>query len=360
MTRASKPSKSSKHSGDLRIGVSGWRYAEWRGGAFYPKGLKQREELAFVGSVLSSTEINGSFYSLQRPPLYQGWASETPDDFVFALKGPRYVTHLLRLKEVRTALANFFASGPLALGAKLGPILWQLPPTLQWNAELIGAFLSLLPKDTEEAKALGRMHDERTAGRTWLQSDGERPLRHALEVRHPSFVDPAFIALLREHRMALVVADTAGRFPLIEDVTADFVYVRLHGDTQLYASGYSDEALSRWARRIEAWRDGGQPPDARCASTRAAPTRARRDVYCYFDNDVKAHAPHDAMRLAEMLGASAGRLAARAGNDVSAGEARFGGSEKSAKNVKDVKDVKARDPGRLSRPAHRRLGAKLR
>jgi len=282
--------------GALRIGISGWRYAAWRG-VFYPPGLPQRAELEYAASCMNSAEINGSFYSLQSARSWQAWHAQTPDDFVFAVKGPRYITHMLKLRNARTALANFIASGVLALGDKLGPMLWQLPPNLAFHAERLEEFLAQLPRDTDAARALGRAHDARMAGRAWLPDGPSRKLRHAFEIRHPSFVDPAFVALLRRHRAALVVADTASRWPLLEDVTSDFVYVRLHGDQALYTSGYGDEALAGWARRIEAWRQGGQVEDARTTSAPPPRAVARRDVYCYFDNDVKVHAPFDAMRL---------------------------------------------------------------
>jgi uncharacterized protein YecE (DUF72 family) len=286
--------------GETRVGISGWRYAPWRG-KFYPKGLPQRQELAFASRMLPTIELNGSFYSLQRPESYLAWYDETPEGFVFAVKGSRYITHMLRLKDVRTALANFLASGVLALRAKLGPMLWQLPPSMAYEPERLDDFFSLLPRDTSSALALARLHDDRLEGRTWLKRSAKRPLRHAVEVRHPSFVDAAFVAQLRRHEIALVVADTAGRWPLLEDLTADFVYLRLHGDKELYASGYDDAALDRWAARIDAWRQGRQVKDARRASGRAAPRRARRDVYCYFDNDIKVHAPFDAQRLMQAV-----------------------------------------------------------
>ena len=294
--------------GNVRIGISGWRYEPWRG-IFYPPGLAQRHELAFAARMLPSIEINGSFYSLQRPESYAQWHDETPPGFVFALKGSRYITHMLKLNNVRAPLANFFASGVLRLGAKLGPILWQFPPQLGFDEERFTAFFALLPRDTEAALALACEHDQRLDGRAWLAIDRRRPLRHAVEIRHPSFVDPEFIALLRRHRIALVVADTAGRWPLLEDLSADFVYLRLHGDEELYASGYSDAALDHWAARIDAWRRGRQVEDARLASPVAAPARQRRDVYCYFDNDVKVHAPYDAAHLAGRLGVATGLVA---------------------------------------------------
>ncbi|WP_284614685.1 DUF72 domain-containing protein [Aquabacterium humicola] len=289
----------------VRIGISGWRYAPWRG-VFYPPGLPQRQELAFASRMLPTIEINGSFYSLQKPAFYAEWHDATPEDFVFSVKGPKYITHLRRLKDVRTPLANFFASGVFALGAKLGPILWQFPPQLPFLAERFETFFEMLPHDTQAALALAEDHDRRVEGRSLLAIDRKRPLRHAVEIRHPSFVDPDFVALLRRHRIALVTADTAGRWPLLEDLTADFVYLRLHGDVELYASGYGDEALDRWAERIDAWRQGRQVRDARLASPKPPPQRAKRDVYVYFDNDVKVHAPYDAAHLAQRLGVPTG------------------------------------------------------
>ncbi|RPE81869.1 DUF72 domain-containing protein [Vulcaniibacterium tengchongense] len=287
--------------GRVRIGISGWRYAPWRG-VFYPEDLAQRRELEFASRVFASIEINGTFYSLQRPESYRRWHDETPDDFVFAIKGSRYITHRLRLRGIETPLASFFASGLLALGPKLGPFLWQFPPSFRYDPERMEAFFRLLPHDTGQALRLARRRDvARMKGRTVLSIDEPRPLRHAVEVRHASFCVPGFAAQLREHGIALVVADTAGRWPFVEEVTADFLYLRLHGDQELYASGYTDEALREWARRIDAWRAGAQPDDARRIDDAALAARPR-DVYCYFDNDAKVHAPFDAQKLAELLG----------------------------------------------------------
>jgi uncharacterized protein YecE (DUF72 family) len=275
--------------GRARAGISGWRYPPWRG-SFYPRGLTQKRELAYVAERLDSVEINGSFYSLQTPSSYQRWAAEVPDDFVFAVKGGRYITHMLRLRETKTALPNFFASGMLALGPKLGPFLWQLPPNFQYDAKVLADFFSTLPRTTTAAVEVARQHDERMEGRSWLNTDAERPLRHAIEIRHPSFDTPVFAGLLREHDIALVVADSAGKFPQMFDVTSDFVYVRLHGAEELYVSGYPEELLQQWAARIDGWRTGEGNPDA-----------VPRDVYVYCDNDVKVRAPYDAMRLRELL-----------------------------------------------------------
>ncbi len=292
----------------VRIGISGWRYAGWRG-VFYPQGLTQKRELAFAAEQFATIELNGSFYSLQRPELYARWQADVPEDFVFAIKGSRYITHMLRLRGVETALANFFASGLFELGDKIGPILWQLPPTLQYDADTLQHFFNLLPRDGAEASKLARRHDERVAGRASLDAPATLSLRHAIEVRHRSYVAPDFIDLLRREQIALVVADTAGKWPLLEDVTADFVYVRLHGDEKLYESGYSNSALASWAKRIDAWRRGSQVDDAR---TVGAPPlrRKRRDVFVYFDNDAKVHAPFDAQHLAGLLGVRPERVAA--------------------------------------------------
>ena len=268
--------------GTAWIGISGWTYAPWRK-VFYPEGLRHKDELEFAADRMTSIEINGSFYSLQRPESYQGWRERTPEDFVFALKGGRFITHMKKLADVEAPLANFFASGPLALGDKLGPVLWQLPPTLGFDADRLAGFFAQLPRTTTAAAELGARHDDRVAGRTFLEVAAEREIRHAVEVRHDTFLAPEFLDLLGAHGIGLVVADTAGKWPLIREVTADFAYVRLHGDTELYASGYSDEALDEWAALLRGWAEGG------------------RDVYAYFDNDIKVRAPFDAMGLIERL-----------------------------------------------------------
>jgi uncharacterized protein YecE (DUF72 family) len=228
---------------------------------FYPPGLPQRLELAYAAERLSSIEINGSFYSLQKPGAFAGWRDATPPGFVFAVKGSRFITHMKKLRGVEEALQRFFDSGVYDLGAKLGPLLWQLPEMLHYDEARLDAFLSLLPRKAP---------------------DGRR-LRHALEPRHPSYA--AAVPLLERQDVALVVADTAGRWPFFDQPTAtDLMYVRLHGDQELYVSGYSDEALARWAERIRSWAQA-------------------RDVFAYFDNDAKVHAPRDAMRLTAMMAA---------------------------------------------------------
>ena len=286
--------------GCVRIGISGWRYAPWRG-VFYPQALPQRCELSYASRVFSTIEINGSFYSLQSPQSYAAWYADTPADFVFAVKGPRFITHMKRLREVRRPLANFLASGVLELREKLGPILWQFPSSFRFEPERFGSFFGLLPKDTGAALRLARAREPHLHGRSSLAIDAVRPLRHAVEVRHESFRAPDFIALLRRHGIALVVSDTPGKWLQLQDVTADFLYLRLHGARQLYASGYTPAALDAWARRIRAWRAGREPRGGERASPKRARPRAR-DVYCYFDNtDVKLRAPADAQSLARRL-----------------------------------------------------------
>jgi len=287
-------------AGRVRIGISGWRYEPWRG-VFYPDGLRHDDELAFASTKFATIEINGSFYSLQRPEYYQRWHDETPDDFVFAVKGPRFVTHMLKLRGIEPAMANFFASGVANLHGKLGPFLWQLPPQLGYDRERLESFFALLPRDTDEAAALARRRNEKVRGRARLVYDAPQRLRHCLEVRHPTFVVPEFIELLRAHDVALVVADTAGRWPLAEDLTSDFVYIRLHGDKELYVSGYTPTAIAIWAARIASWRAGGEPDDARLIDPHRRAAPQPRDVYAYFDNDAKVKAPRDATRLAQRL-----------------------------------------------------------
>lgn len=279
--------------GSIRIGLSGWRYPPWRG-VYYPAGLAQRRELEYASRQVDSIELNGTFYSLTRPSTVEKWVRETPDDFLFAVKGSRYITHMLRLgtlaigargtaNPVDAALANFFASGLLALGPKLGPVLWQLPPSSAFEPERLEAFFRKLPRSHAAAAKLAAMHDQRLEGRALTVAQHRGRMQHTLEVRHASFDDPRFYALLEKHDVALCLADTAGVFPFLEGVTSSFVYVRLHGDTKLYESGYGRAALTRWAARVHGWADAGL------------------DVYVYFDNDAKVRAPFDARSLRALL-----------------------------------------------------------
>jgi uncharacterized protein YecE (DUF72 family) len=239
--------------------------------------------LEYLSQRLNTAEINGSFYSLQRPERYRGWSEQTPEDFVFAVKGGRFITHMKRLQDVETPLANFFASGVLALGRKLGPILWQLPPNLAFDPDRLAGFFTALPKTTRAAAELAKKHDDKLKGEAHTKPGPNRRLRYALEVRHPSYRHPDYVKLLGDNGIASVIADSAGTWLTLDDVTADFVYVRLHGDEELYASGYSNRALDDWAKKILTWHEKN------C------------DVYVYFDNDAKVKAPGDAIALAEKV-----------------------------------------------------------
>jgi uncharacterized protein YecE (DUF72 family) len=264
--------------------MAGWVYPAWRGG-FYPSDVTQKAELAYASRHVTSIELNGSFYSLQKPSSWRSWRDATPDDFVFSVKAPRFITHMRRLKHVDEPLANFFASGILALGPKLGAILWQLPVNLVFEPEVLDRFLAGLPRTTTAAVALAQQRSERMTGKEHLETDAERPVRHALEVRHASFDTPNVIALAREHNVAVVYGDSGGKFPVIDAATADFRYARLHADVELYPDGWYEPAeLDRWAATINGWLDSGQ------------------DAYVYFDNDTKVRSPIDAMSLIERFG----------------------------------------------------------
>lgn len=284
-----------------RIGISGWTYAPWRG-VFYPEDLAQKNELEYASRQFNSIEVNGTHYALQRPVTFRKWYEQTPEDFIFSIKGSRYITHIRRLKEVDKPLANFFASGVLALREKLGPFLWQIPPSLKFDADTLSTFLQLLPRTTEAASHLACRHDSALKARAHLQPGPDHPLRHCLEVRHDSFMVPEFFGLLRKYGVAFVFADTAGKWPYAEDLTSDFAYIRLHGDQQIYVSGYTEDALDHWAQRIRSWNRGAQPRDAQLVTPRHEATRLKRDVYVYFDNDVKVKAPENARDLARRLG----------------------------------------------------------
>lgn len=261
----------------LYVGTSGWNYPAWRGD-FFPNDLPHADELGYIAERLDSVEINASFYSLQRTSTYRRWVTEVPADFVFAVKGGRYLTHMKKLRNVEQALANFFASGLLALDAQLGPILWQLPANLRFDAERIQTFLGLLPRSTADAARVACDHDDKVPD-PLTASEVDLPLRHALEVRHDSFTSTEAIDLIGESGVALVVADSASKWPKVEQVTSDFMYVRLHGAEELYTSGYGEEVLQSWAERIKTWVADGL------------------DVYVYFDNDAAGRAPHDARAL---------------------------------------------------------------
>lgn len=284
--------------GRIRIGISGWSYAEWRGD-FYPAGLPQRDELAHATSVFDTIEINGTFYSLSKPSAFRRWHDTAPADFSFAVKGSRYITHIKKLGDAETALANFVASGVLELAGKLGPLLWQLPATLHFDPARIETFLAMLPRDFEQARRLAGRHDDRVETASYGPEENHR-IRHVLEVRHRSYLCDDLVRIVRRHGVALAFSHAPRDWPYLEEVTAGFVYVRLHGPAETYTSAYGDD-LGSWAERVVAWKDASEPADAVRVTERPPPRRKERDVYVYFDNDVGGHAHREARALAARL-----------------------------------------------------------
>ncbi len=270
-------------STNIRLGISGWTYPDWRE-IFYPEKLPIKKELGYASRVFNSIEVNGTFYSLQKPHTFEKWYNETPPDFSFAIKAPKYITHERRLKEVETPIANFLACGLLALKEKLGSILWQLPPNLSYEENRITQFLELLPHDTKQACKLAHKHSEWMSERTFLECDRKRPLLHAVEVRNHSFNNPEFIKLMKHYKVAIVIGDTAGRWPLIEEMTGPIIYIRLHGDETIYPKGYTKTALKTWAQKIKHFSSQAE------------------SVYAFCDNDHKTAAPANAKQLMKLLG----------------------------------------------------------
>ncbi len=260
----------------IRVGVGGWVFAPWRG-TFYPKNLTQARELEYASRHLTAIEINGTFYGSQKPASFRRWRDETPEDFMFSLKGPRFATHRRELGEARDSIERFFTSGVLELGAKLGPVLWQFPGTKRFEPEDFGAFLALLPASIEGRK-----------------------LRHVVEVSHGSFAAPAFIDLLRKHGVALALVDSADR-PAVFDLTADFVYARLRRSIEEEPTGYPKSALDAWAQRFETWAAGGEPNDLPGVHAGPAPAEKTRDCFVYFIGGAKIRAPAAAQALIARL-----------------------------------------------------------
>lgn len=261
------------------VGMSGWTYEGWRGG-FYPKGVTQKKELEYASRQVNSLEINGTFYSLQQPTSFSKWYAETPDDFVFAVKGNQFITHIRRLKDVQEPLCNFMASGVLCLKEKLGPFLWQFPPSVTLKDDRFEKFLKLLPYDSKAAAKLAKQHTAKVEGRSYTKAHGDYEIRHAIEIRHPSFMVPEFFDLLRKHGVAFVIAHSGLKSPYSEELTADFVYARMHGQEKEFKKGYPPRFLSEWGRKVKSW---------------------KRDAYVYFDTEAKDHAPKDAAGLLKVL-----------------------------------------------------------
>jgi len=263
-------------SGIIRAGIGGWTFEPWRG-VFYPKGLDQSRELAFASAHLPTIEINGTFYRTQTPKTFAKWARETPDGFVFSLKGLRYVTNRRVLAEAGDSIKRFLDSGPLELGSRLGPFLWQFPPTKKFDEADFGAFLDLLPREI-----------------------GGQALRHAVEVRHDSFCTPAFITLLRRFGVAVVLAEHDS-YPALADVTSDFVYARLQKGKDTVKTGYAPKALDQWSERVQSWAAGGEPKDLARVDTKTSAKKMPRDVFVYFIHEGKVRAPAAAMALMERV-----------------------------------------------------------
>jgi uncharacterized protein YecE (DUF72 family) len=285
----------------IRVGVSGWDYDRWQGD-FYPPRLARHRRLAYLGRAFDTVEVDGTFYSLKSPETFERWHEAVPEGFVYALRGSRFITHIRRLRDPTVPLANFFASGVLRLEDKLGPLLWQCPPQMDWDGDTFETFCARLPHDTRQAAALARRHDARVRGRTSTHVDRNRNLRHAFEIRDRRMVRPEMLRALRRHGHAFVIADTAGKYPYAEDVTAGFLYVRLHGTGRMYVGHYGAEDRVRWRDRIERWAAAELPEPAVRIADLTPPRRKGRDVYVYFDNDAHGHAPFDALALAHELG----------------------------------------------------------
>lgn len=267
--------------GKVCVGMSGWTYEPWRG-TFYPKGLSQKKELEYASQQVTSIEVNGTFYSLQKPDSFLRWHDETPENFVFSIKGNQYITHIRRLKDVKEPLCNFLASGLLCLKDKLGPILWQFPPSVVLKDDRFEQFLRMLPHDTKSAAKLAKQHTAKVDGRAYTKAHGDQPLRHAFEFRHPSFANKKFLDLLRKHNVALVLAHSGLTWDYLEEFTADFFYARMHGQEPEYQKGYPEKFLTSWAKKVKSW-------------------SARKDGYVYFDTEAKEHAPREAIKLLELL-----------------------------------------------------------
>lgn len=264
-------------TGKIRIGVGGWTFEPWRG-VFYPDSLKQKEELAYASRKLTAIEINGTYYSTFRPDSWKKWRDETPDGFVFTVKGSRYVTNRKELASASEAVGRFCAQGLAELGERLGPIFWQLAPFKKFDPDDLDAFFALLPKSL----------------------DG-RPLRHALEPRHASFCTPAYPALLRKHGIGNVYAKHA-TYPEIADVTADFVYARLQTGDDAVETAYAPAELDGWAGRLKAWAEGGAPAGLPIVDAGHAPPKTPRDVFAFIIHEGKVRAPAGAMALIERVG----------------------------------------------------------
>lgn len=265
----------SKTAGRIRAGIGGWTYEPWEE-TFYPSDLPKKSQLNYASRQVTAIEINGTFYRLQKPDVFAKWRDDVPDDFVFSIKAPRYLTYRKVLSEAVPSMPRFLASGLSSLGPKLGPILWQLPPSLHFNADDIGAFLEALPHTLDDL-----------------------PLRHVLEVRHKTFMDPAYVELARKHSVATVFAHT-DEFPNFADVSADFIYARLRKTEATEPTGYSKADLDAWSKRAKLWAEGGASEDLPYV-TNTTPPKKPRDVFIFFISGAKERNPAAARHLLTLI-----------------------------------------------------------
>jgi len=273
------PARGHGSAARIRVGIGGWNFAPWRNN-FYPAGLVQRRELEFASRQLRAIEINGTFYGAQKPATYAKWAAETPEGFVFSLKAPRYVTEGKRLADSARGIDGFVFGGLTEFGDRLGPVLWQLPPSRPFDADDLAAFLDLLPRELNG-----------------------QPMRHVLEVRHRSFLDERYVSLARAHRIPTVFTDSP-QYPSLADITGDFTYARLMGSQSHIDTGYAPADLDTWSARAHAWAEGGDPTELPHVA-QPLPGQAPRDVFIYFISAAKERNPSAAMALQQRVDASA-------------------------------------------------------
>ncbi|MGE0172383.1 MAG: DUF72 domain-containing protein [Oligoflexales bacterium] len=287
---------------NIRIGISGWTYEPWKG-KFYPEDLPATKELEYASRQFNSLEINGTFYALQKPATFAKWYQQTPEDFCFAVKANRYITHTKRAKEARKPVAHFL-TGALCLKEKLGPILWQFPPTMKLKDDRFDTFFEILPRTVEEAIKLVQKENEFFPEfdeyLPSLKKLHKKPLQHAFEFRHESFFTPTFVENMARQGVGLVLADSNGKWPYSEDVTANFVYVRLHGHGKIYEGGYPTPVLKEWTKKVRAWQEGKKWPHPQVL-TKLLGEGVKKDVFVYFDNDAKVEAPFNAKELTQLV-----------------------------------------------------------
>lgn len=282
---------------EIRIGMSGWTYPPWRG-TFYPEGLLQKKELEYASKQVTSIEINGTFYSMQKPESFITWHKQTPADFKFAIKAPRYITHVRRLKEIDSGLANLFATGILRLEHKLGVILWQFPPFVELKDSRFEDFFGKIPRTAFQAAEIAKNFSPKIKDIVDFKVTKDFPIHHVFEFRNYTFFKPDFIQIMKKNNVGLVIADSAEKGIYSEDLTSDVVYLRMHGLGKKYAKGYSKKDITALAEKVKCWSQGKACDGPKLLSeTELKP----RSVYVYFDNDAKEYAPSNAQELMKLL-----------------------------------------------------------